>query len=169
MTRIFWILYVVVFWGFAHLALQRKNFHYFFGTEFLVLKQDGIFLKKEWVIPYDTIKNLFVGAGPIERHIGLAFLDFESTSTQKKQKLFNTEIYFSLPTGSVLWIGFAGESVVIPGLSKESAFLLKKYILERAVAHGVVSNIEKTFAFKMFLLKQPSEQKKTPPTKELNG
>src|SRR3989338_3777996 len=80
---------IFFFLGFAHLAIQRKNFHYFFGTEFLVLKQDGIFLKKEWVIPYDTIKNLFVGAGPIERHIGLAFLDFESTSTQKKQKLFN--------------------------------------------------------------------------------
>jgi uncharacterized membrane protein YdbT with pleckstrin-like domain len=124
----FYIIMIVVFATF-HLivtVLRRANFHYSIDEKFFTLKQ-GVLSKQQRHIPYGVIQNLFIKQDLFDRVFGLASLTVENASygaggavypdVSRKQR--------------VEMVGFSGNKVNIPGLTKQNAEILKGIILQK--------------------------------------
>ncbi|MBP9814395.1 PH domain-containing protein [Candidatus Woesebacteria bacterium] len=122
--------FLIAFVAYAPIAfvvswLARNNFHFALEDKFLLLKQ-GIISKQERNVPYGVIQHLFVKQDLFDRVFGLASLTIENATksmaeiqVQKEQK------------APIENIGFSGNAVVIPGLNREHAELLKIALLDQ--------------------------------------
>lgn len=122
------------------LVLSRINLHYSITDKFLTIDQ-GILSKQQRNIPYGVIQNVIVKQGLLDRILALASVLIENASQSGGKgnngtKLFgmriNTQNKRQLET-----IGFKGNKVSIPGLTKQNAEALKNIILERIKANPI--------------------------------
>jgi len=133
--------YVIIIVGLAifHFIvtiLRRANFHYSIEEKFLTLKQ-GILSKQQRHIPYGVIQNLFVKQDLFDRIFGLASLAIENASqgagalaAPQQQKVFGLRIG-NQQRQQVEMVGFSGNKVSIPGLTKANAEILKGIVLQK--------------------------------------
>lgn len=112
---------------------ERENFHYSIGENFLTVEQ-GIFSKERRYIPYGVIQNIFIEQDLFDRIFGLATVIIENASqgsedlaTLQQRKRFAT-------------IGFFGNKVIIPGLTKANAETLKGIILQKIKENPIEDN-----------------------------
>lgn len=103
--------------------LRRATFHYSIEDKFLTLRQ-GVFSKEQRHIPYGVIQTVFLKQDLFDRILGLASLSIEDASqgagalaAPRQQK--------------VEMVGFSGNKVCIPGLTKAHAEILKGIILQK--------------------------------------
>jgi len=116
--------------------LMRLKFHYSIEDKFLTLKQ-GIFSKQQRYIPYGVIQNLFVKQDLFDRIFGLASLTIENASQgsgalaiPQKQKAFLMKMS-ARQQQKMEMVGFFGNKVSIPGLTKQNAEILKGIVLQK--------------------------------------
>ena len=133
--------YVIIIVGFAifHFIvtiLRRANFHYSIEEKFLTLKQ-GILSKQQRHIPYGVIQNLFIKQDLFDRIFGLASLTIENASqgagalaAPQKQRVFGM-IIGNQRQQQMEMVGFSGNKVSIPGLTKMNAETLKGIVLQK--------------------------------------
>lgn len=133
--------YLVAIVGFAifHFIvtiLRKANFHYSIEEKFLILKQ-GILSKQQRHIPYGVIQNLFVKQDLFDRIFRLASLTIENTSqgagalaAPRQQKVFGLRVE-TQRRQQVEMLGFSENKVIIPGLTKANAEILKGVILQK--------------------------------------
>src|SRR3989344_6560852 len=119
-------LYLIIFIGFVpidliYFALRRVTFHYSIDDKFLLLKQ-GILSKQQRHIPYGVVQNIYVKQDFLDRIFGLTSLTLENASANQ------TKGQQAEQPGTV---GFSGNKVIIPGLTKENAETLKNIILQK--------------------------------------
>lgn len=132
------ILYTPIY--FIIVVLRRKNFHYLIDKEFMVIKQ-GVLSKKQRNIPYGVIQNVFVKQDLFDRLFGLASVTIENASQaggkeNNEQKVFGMKMR-AQNRQQVETVGFTGNKVSIPGLTKQNAEALKNTILERIKANPI--------------------------------
>lgn len=116
--------------------LRRATFHYSIEDNFLTLRQ-GILSKQQRHIPYGVIQNLFVKQDLFDRIFGLASLAIENASqggsnvdNQQEQKVFGLRVG-NQRRQQVEMVGFSGNKVSIPGLTKANAEILKGIVLQK--------------------------------------
>lgn len=131
--------FLLLFVGYTPVAfvvtlLQKNNFHFALDEKFLLLKQ-GVLSKQERNVPYGVIQHVFIKQDLFDRVFGLASLTIENATkslaeiqVQKTQK------------APMEYIGFRGNAVVIPGLNKEHAEVLKMKILEQMKNNPIEEN-----------------------------
>jgi len=133
-----YILLIIVFaiFHFVITILRRATFHYSIEGQFLTLKQ-GILSRQQRHIPYGVIQNLLVKQDLFDRIFGLASLVIENASQgagaladQQEQKVFGLRIG-NRQSWQVEMVGFSGNKVSIPGLTKANAESLKGIVLQR--------------------------------------
>jgi len=130
------IIIASVIFHFIVTILKRANFHYSIEEKFLTLKQ-GILSKQQRYIPYGVIQNLFIKQDLFDRIFGLASLTIENASqgagalaVPQKQKVFGMRM--STRRGQQMeMVGFSGNAVSIPGLTKQNAETLKEIVLQK--------------------------------------
>lgn len=116
--------------------LRRATFHYSIEGDFLTLRQ-GILSKQQRHIPYGVIQNLFVKQDLFDRIFGLASLTIENASqgasslaAPQEQKVFGLRVG-NQRQQQMEMVGFSGNKVSIPGLTKANAEILKGIILQK--------------------------------------
>lgn len=119
--------------------LRRATFHYSIEDNFLTLKQ-GILSKQERHIPYGVIQNLFVKQDLFDKIFGLASLTIENASEGAGslaaafgQKILRMQV-MRVPAQQRQqdeMVGFFGNKVNIPGLTKSNAEILKVIVLQK--------------------------------------
>ena len=115
---------LIIIFTISHLVviiLLRVTFHYSIEQQFLTLRQ-GILSKQQRHIPYGVIQNLFITQDLFDRIFGLASLTIENASQGAGA--------FTAPQQMEL-VGFSGNRVSVPGLTKSNAEILKGIILQR--------------------------------------
>ena len=131
-------LIIIIAFAIFHLIvtiLRRANFHYSIEDKFLTLKQ-GILSKQQRHIPYGVIQNLFVKQDLFDRIFGLASLTIENASQGAGALAAPQQKVFGLRVGTqqrqqVEMVGFSGNKVIIPGLTKQNAETLKEILLQK--------------------------------------
>jgi uncharacterized membrane protein YdbT with pleckstrin-like domain len=115
---------------------KRANFHYSLEEKFLTLKQ-GILSKQERHIPYGVIQNLLVKQDLFDRIFNLASLTIENAAqgagyltSPRQEKVFGIRISRRQQQQAEI-VGFSGNRVSIPGLTKINAEALKRLVLEK--------------------------------------
>ena len=109
--------------------LRKKTFHYFLESQFLILQQ-GILSKQQRYIPYGVMQNVYIKQDLLDRVFGLAWLILENASEGGKNR----------PEGRQIdTVGFSGNKVSIPGLTKQNAEILKGIILQKIKENPVVN------------------------------
>lgn len=108
---------------------QRSNFHYSFEDHYIALHQ-GIISKQNRNVPYGRIQGVFVNQGIFDRIFGLASLTFEDFS-QGGRSAMNVDGYVGSGRSRREVLGFVGNKVHIPGLTKDDAEGLKEMILQK--------------------------------------
>jgi len=139
-TEIYFYIIIIVGFVISHFIvtiLRRANFYYSVEEKFLTLRQ-GILSKQQRYIPYGVIQNLFVKQDLFDRIFGLASLTIENASqgagslaVPQQQKVFGLHIVGNPQRQRVEMIGFSGNKVSIPGLTKASAEILKGIVLQK--------------------------------------
>ena len=124
-------------------VLMKANFHYSIEEKYLTLKQ-GIISKKQRYIPYGVIQNLFVNQDLFDRIFGLASLTIENAS-QGSGVLSGEERVFGLrfrirQRQRVGMIGFFANKIIIPGLTKANAEVIKGVILQKMKENPIDDN-----------------------------
>jgi len=136
--NIYLFLYIVIVIIFALVLpfLRRLTFHYSIEDKFLTLRQ-GIISRQQRHIPYGVIQNLFVKQDLFDRIFGLASLTIENASqgagalaAPQQQKVFGLRVE-TQQRQQVEMVGFFGNKVSIPGLTKANAEILKSIILQK--------------------------------------
>jgi uncharacterized membrane protein YdbT with pleckstrin-like domain len=132
-------IFIIIIIGFVifnliFLILQRASFHYSIEEKFLTLRQ-GIISKQQRYIPYGVIQNIFIKQDLFDRIFGLASLTIENASQgggvlMTPQQNQQAEL-----------IGFYGNRVSIPGLTKEHAEILKGIILQKIKEHPIEDSL----------------------------
>lgn len=102
-------------------GLNMANLHYSFDNQAVTISQ-GIFAKKEKVIPYSDIHDLNINQGFFDKLFGIANLSFAFK---------NNETPFYNGSVKILIIGFHGTQANISGLSRKDAEALKVIISQR--------------------------------------
>ena len=135
----FYVIIIIVGFAIFHFIvtiLRKVNFHYSIEENFLTLKQ-GILSKQQRHIPYGVIQNLFVKQDLFDRIFGLASLTIENASqgagslaAPQQQKVFGLRIG-NQKRQQVEMVGFSGNKVSIPGLTKANAEILKGIVLQK--------------------------------------
>lgn len=119
--------------------LRRKMFHYTIDNNFLSLQQ-GILSKQQRHIPYGVIQNVYVKQDLFDRFFGLASLSLENAAGSGGQsKIFGIPVKNSGSKQSEM-IGFSGNRVSIPGLSKQNAETLKGILLQKIKENPLADN-----------------------------
>ncbi|MDO8513008.1 MAG: PH domain-containing protein [bacterium] len=133
-SDIFGIILAIIVWpsSLIGLILRRKYFTYKLEPQYFVLKQ-GIISKQERHILYGVIQNTFVKQGLLDRIFNLSCLVIENA--QGGGKLGAQQVKQQQRSGG---IGFSGNKVIIPGLKKEHAELLKTAILQKMKENPMV-------------------------------
>lgn len=110
----------VPFHFFANI-IRRATFHYQFEKKFFNLRQ-GLINRQNRQLPYGVIQNVIITRGILDRLFGLATLTIQN-ATQ------STAIDIKSQTrGSA---GFFGNTIQIPGLTKEDAEVIKNALLKK--------------------------------------
>lgn len=133
--------YLVVIAGFAIFnliitILRRANFHYSIDEKFLTLKQ-GVLSKQQRHLPYGVIQNLLVKQDLFDRIFGLASLTIENAAqgagylTGPRQQKFLGRRIGTQQRQQVETVGFSGNRISIPGLTKINAETLKRIVLQK--------------------------------------
>lgn len=134
-------IYLIIILGFVPFRLitailRRATFHYSIENDFLTLRQ-GILSRQQRHIPYGVIQNLFVKQDLFDRVFGLASLTVENASqgagslaTPQGQKVFGMKVS-NRGQQPMEMVGFSGNKVSIPGLTKINAELLKEIVLQK--------------------------------------
>ena len=132
----FWVYIAVVPFSLIMAILRRATFHYSIEPQFLTLRQ-GILSRQQRHIPYGVIQNLFVEQDLLDRIFGLASLTVENASqggtnvsNQQEQKVFGLRIG-NQRRQQMEMVGFSGNKVSIPGLTKANAEILKGIVLQK--------------------------------------
>lgn len=127
---------IFVIFQFVFVILRWATFHYSLEGQFLTLRQ-GILSREERHIPYGAIQNLFVKQDLFDRIFGLASLTVENASegagaftTPQGQEVFGLSIG-NQRQRQVEMVGFFGNKVSIPGLTKANAEILKGIVLQK--------------------------------------
>ena len=110
------------------IILRRSNFHYTVEEKYLTVKQ-GVLNKQQRHIPYGVIQNVFVKQGLLDRLLSLASLAIENASEGGGAKFFKIKDYKKQDQTEN--VGFSGNKISIPGLSKQDAEALKLIILAK--------------------------------------
>lgn len=135
---IIYIPLIIIFaiFHFVVTILRRATFHYSIEGQFLTLRQ-GILSKQQRHIPYGVIQNLFVKQDLFDRIFGLASLTIENASqgagslaAPQEQKVFGLRIG-NQKKQQMEMVGFSGNKVSVPGLTKANAEILKGIILQK--------------------------------------
>jgi membrane protein YdbS with pleckstrin-like domain len=116
-------------------ALRKNTFHYTFDAKFLNLQQ-GILNKQQRHIPYGVIQNIFVKQDLLDRLFGLASLALENASVGAGSQQEGQVKAFGITLGNRNqqrneMVGFSGNKISIPGLTKQNAETLKNIILQK--------------------------------------
>ncbi len=132
-------LFIVVIYiplNLLYIILRKKMFHFEAEEHYLTLRQ-GVFSKQQRHIPYGVIQNVLVKQDLFDRIFGLASLTIENASsgggqlgTAGQQKIFGMNFSSDKRRESES-IGFSGNKISIPGLSKQSAEMLKEIMLQK--------------------------------------
>ncbi len=116
--------------------LRRLTFHYSIEDKFLTLNQ-GILSRQQRHIPYGVIQNLFVKQDLFDRILGLASLTIENASqgagalaAPQEQRVFGMRIG-NQRRQQIEMVGFSGNKVSVPGLTKQNAETLKEIVLQK--------------------------------------
>lgn len=122
------------------LVLSRINLHYLITDKFLTISQ-GILSKQQRNIPYGVIQNVIVKQDLLDRIFDLASVLIENAAEaggkrNNETKLFGIRIN-NQNKRQFEAIGFTGNKVSIPGLTKQNAEALKNIILERIKANPI--------------------------------
>jgi uncharacterized membrane protein YdbT with pleckstrin-like domain len=132
----FWIYIAIVPFSLIMDILRRATFHYYIEPQFLTLRQ-GILSRQQRHIPYGVIQNIFVKQDLFDRIFGLASLAIENASqggtnvsNQQEQKIFGLRVGKQQQQQSEM-VGFSGNKVSIPGLTKANAEILKGIVLQK--------------------------------------
>ena len=132
----FWIYIAFVPFNLILAILRRATFHYSMEPQFLTLRQ-GILSRQQRHIPYSVIQNLFVKQDLFDRIFGLASLAVENASqgagaftAPQEQKVFGMRIG-NQKRQEMEMVGFSGNKVSIPGLTKANAEILKGIVLQK--------------------------------------
>ncbi len=118
--------YMIIYFGLIPFRLivtilQRANFRYSIEDKFMTLKQ-GVLSKQQRHIPYGVIQNLYVKQDLFDRLFALSSLTLENASVGDGNPLGNNK-------KQVEKVGFSGNKVSIPGLTKQNAEILKGIVL----------------------------------------
>ncbi len=131
----FYIFVGLAIFHFVVTILRRATFHYSIEDRFLSLRQ-GIFSKQQRHIPFGVIQNLFVKQDIFDRILGFASLTIENASqgtgglaVPKEQKIFGMKVGTQKRQQEL--VGFSGNKVSIPGLTKANAETLKEILLQK--------------------------------------
>lgn len=116
------LIIIFAIFHFVVTILRRATFHYSIEGQFLTLRQ-GILSKQQRHIPYGVIQNLFVKQDLFDRIFGLASLTVENASQGAGA--------LATPQQQVEMVGFSGNKVSIPGLTKANAEILKGIVLQK--------------------------------------
>lgn len=103
--------------------LRRANFHYSIEEKFMTLKQ-GILSKQQKHIPYGVIQNIIIKQDLSDRILGLASLIIENASQGAGAFVTKQQSTLELPI-------FFENRIIIPGLAKRDAEILKEIILQK--------------------------------------
>lgn len=132
----FWVYIAAVPFSLIMAILRRATFHYSIEPQFLTLRQ-GILSRQQRHIPYGVVQNLFVKQDLFDRIFGLASLSIENASqggtnvgNQQEQKVFGLRIG-NQRQQQMEMVGFSGNKVSIPGLTKANAEILKGIVLQK--------------------------------------
>lgn len=101
--------------------IERTNFHFILDKKFLTFKQ-GLISKKQRNFPYGVIQSIFIKQDLFDRIFGLASLTIENAA-QGAGAFQGVE--------QIETVGFIGNKVVIPGLAKADAQILKNILLQK--------------------------------------
>lgn len=132
----FWIYVAAIPFSSIMVLLRRATFHYSIENQFLTLKQ-GILSKQQRHIPYGVIQNIFVKQDLFDRIFGLASLTIENAS--QEQKVFGSRIG-NQRQQQMEEVGFSGNKVSIPGLTKANAEILKGIVLQKMKENPIEDN-----------------------------
>jgi uncharacterized membrane protein YdbT with pleckstrin-like domain len=141
-----YIIYISFYLIFAPIhivivTLQRINFHYALEDTFIVIHQ-GIIAKKQRSIPYGVIQNIFVKQDVFDRIFGLASIIIENASQGGGQGVQNGNKVFGITINNQKssradTVGFSGNMVSIPGLTKQNAETVKNIIMQKMKDHPI--------------------------------
>lgn len=107
-------------------TLRRRSFYYSFEDNIITLKQ-GILSKQQKQLPYSVIQQVLVKQDFLDIVFNLASLSLENIS----KHVVSTGNYQNTKVQIGDLIGFGESRIDIPGLSRENAEDLKKYILQK--------------------------------------
>jgi uncharacterized membrane protein YdbT with pleckstrin-like domain len=141
-SNVIFIIFYIVFYIILS-ALRRMTFHYSVENNFLTLQQ-GILSRQQRHIPYGVIQNLFVKQDVFDRIFGLASVSIENASAGAGSQA-GTQKFFGITIKNqrkqqIEMVGFSGNKVSIPGLTKDDAEKLKVIILQKMKENPVEDN-----------------------------
>ena len=119
------IIIFPVFFGLISGILRRANFHYSLENKFLTIKQ-GVISKHQKHTPYGVIQNIIVKQDLFDRLLRLTSLIIENASHGGGYQQVKNRQKHQVET-----IGFHGNRITVPGLTKQDAESLKKIILQK--------------------------------------
>ncbi len=124
-------------------SMQRANFHYSIDDKFMTIHQ-GILSKQQRNIPYGVIQNIFVKQDLFDRIFGLASLTIENASQGAGSQNSGTSKVFGLTVSNqrrqTEMVGFSGNKISIPGLSKQNAETLRGIVLQKMKENPIEDN-----------------------------
>lgn len=133
----FYMIFIVGFIPFyiIYAYLRKITFHYSIENQFLTLRQ-GILSKQQRHIPYGVIQNVYVKQDLFDRLFSLASLTLENASQGGSSQSDGQTKVFGMTVGNnkrqrVEMVGFSGNKVSIPGLTKQNAEVLKGIVLQK--------------------------------------
>jgi membrane protein YdbS with pleckstrin-like domain len=109
--------------------LSKQAFSFELREKAIAVKQ-GILTKKESLLPYESIQNVFLRQGLVDRLFNLKDIRVELITQQNEQVRNKRQAKALSALVPSLW-GFGGKVLVIQGLSPANADKLRDLILER--------------------------------------
>lgn len=121
--------------------LVRRAFHFTLEPQFLTLKQ-GVISKQERHVPYAVIQHLLIKQDVLDRLLGLASLRIENAAEGAGKSGFGGSAILGTKESTSsrhgwIAIGFSGNKINIPGLTKANAEALKEHILANMKANPI--------------------------------
>lgn len=142
-------IYMIIYLGFIPFnlvitMLRRVNFHYSIEDKFMTLKQ-GILSKQQRHIPYGVIQNVYVKQDLFDRLFSLASLTLENASQGGGNQSYGQTKVFGMTVSNrkqerTEMVGFSGNKVSIPGLTKSNAEILKGFVLKKMKENPIDDN-----------------------------
>lgn len=139
--NVYLFLYIGIglIFGFILPFLRKLTFHYSIEDTFLTLRQ-GILSRQQRHIPYGVIQNLFVKQDLFDRIFGLASLTIENASQGAGVQGSGAFAVSVERARSMEIVGFAGNQVNIPGLTKQNAETLKEIVFQKMKENPIEDN-----------------------------